>query len=333
MFQLKPQVVLSGIRATGKMHLGNYLGAMKNFVDLQNTEGYQCFYFVADYHTLTTNPDPNELKTNLPGIVLDYLAAGIDPTKSTLYAQSSVPELAELCLLIGMVTPIGELMRCPTFKEKARKQPDNVNHGLFTYPVLMAADILGPKADIVPVGEDQLPHVEITRFIASRFNNRYGEVFKLPEALIEKAIRVPGLDGTDKMGKSEGNTIDLSDSADVVWEKLRVAVTDEKRERRIDPGRPYLCNLYALHEFVSPKELVKEIDEGCRSAGIGCVECKKELAGNITAILDPLQQRRAKIAKDQDYIRQILHDGGQRARAVIQRTVNEVRDRMGLVMY
>lgn len=327
------QVVLSGIRATGKMHLGNYLGAMRNFVDLQNTEGYQCFYFVADYHTLTTNPDPDELKSNLPGIVLDYLAAGIDPEKSTLYAQSSVPELAELCLLIGMVMPIGELMRCPTFKEKAKKQPDNVNHGLFTYPVLMAADILGPKADLVPVGEDQLPHIEITRFIARRFNNLYGEVFKMPEALIEKAIRVPGLDGTDKMGKSEGNTIDLSDSADAVWEKLRIAVTDEQRERRSDPGRPYLCNLYTLHEFVSPEELVKEIDEGCRSASIGCIDCKKKLAENITALLSPLQQKRAELVVKPDYIQQVLHDGGLRARAIIQKTVAEVRTKMGLIMY
>jgi len=244
-----------------------------------------------------------------------------------------VPELAELCLLIGMVTPIGELMRCPTFKEKARKQPDNVNHGLFTYPVLMAADILGPKADLVPVGEDQLPHVEITRFIANRFNSRYGKVFELPVALMEKAIRVPGLDGTDKMGKSEGNTIDLSDSADAVWEKLRVAVTDEQRERRSDPGRPYLCNLYALHEFVSPTDIVKAIDEECRSATIGCIDCKKKLAENITAILDPLQQRRVEIAKGPDYIRQVLHDGGQRAREIIKETVAEVRQKMGLIMY
>lgn len=327
------QVVLSGIRATGKMHLGNYLGAMRNFVDLQNTEGYQCFYFVADYHTLTTSPNPDELKSNLPGIVLDYLAAGIDPEESTVYAQSSVPELTELCLLIGMVMPIGELMRCPTFKEKAKKQPDNVNHGLFTYPVLMAADILGPKADLVPVGEDQLPHIEITRFIAKRFNNLYGEVFKMPEALMEKAIRVPGLDGTDKMGKSEGNTIDLSDPTDAVWEKLRVAVTDEQRERRSDPGRSYLCNLYVLHEFVSSEELVKEIDEGCRSAEIGCIDCKKRLAKNITALLKPLQQKKIELAKNPDYIHQVLHDGGLRARAIIQKTVAEVREKMGLIMY
>ena len=224
--QEKPQVVLSGIRATGKMHLGNYLGAMRNFVELQNTAGYQCLYFVADYHTLTTNPDPEQLRSNLPEIVLDYLSAGLDPEKSIIYMQSSAPELAELCLLIGMVTPIGELLRCPTFKEKAKKQPDNVNHGLFTYPVLMSADILGSQANLVPVGEDQLPHVEITRSIARRFNGRYGEVFIIPEAMMEKAIRVPGLDGSEKMGKSESNAIDLGDSAEVVWEKLRVAVMD-----------------------------------------------------------------------------------------------------------
>lgn len=327
------KVVLSGIRATGKMHLGNYLGAMRNFVELQNNPEYKCFYFVADYHTLTTNPNPNDLRVNLPEIVLDYLAVGIDPEVSVLYAQSSVPELTEICLLIGMVTPLGELLRCPTFKEKARKQPDNVNHGLFSYPVLMAADILGPKADLVPVGEDQLPHLEITRSIARRFNDRYGNTFKIPEALKEKAIRVPGLDGTDKMGKSEGNTINLDDSPEVIWEKLRVAVTDTERKRRSDPGRPYLCKLYNLHEFVSPQEITEEINKECLSAGIGCLECKRKLADSITILLEPIQQRRLELSKNPDYLFRILHEGGKKARSVIQKTVNEVREKMGLRMF
>lgn len=327
------KVVLSGIRATGKMHLGNYLGAMRNFVELQNNPDYKCFYFVADYHTLTTNPNPNDLRSNLPEIVLDYLAAGINPEVSVLYAQSSVPELTELCLLIGMVTPLGELLRCPTFKEKARKQPDNVNHGLLSYPVLMAADILGPKADLVPVGEDQLPHIEITRSIARRFNDRYGNTFKIPEALKEKAIRVPGLDGTDKMGKSEGNTINLDDSPEVIWEKLRVAVTDTERKRRSDPGRPYLCNLYSLHEFVSSQEVTEEVYKECLSAGIGCLECKRKLADSVIALLGPIQQRRVELSKNPDYLFQVLYEGGKKARSVIQKTVNEVREKMGLRMF
>ncbi|OGF20413.1 tryptophan--tRNA ligase [Candidatus Falkowbacteria bacterium RBG_13_39_14] len=330
---MKEKIVLSGIRATGKMHLGNYLGAMKNFVELQKSNAYKCLYFIADYHTLTTTPDPEALKSNLPQIALDYLAAGIDPKKSILYAQSNVPEIAELCLLLGMVMPIGELQRCPTFKEKAKKQPDNINHGLFTYPVLMAADILGPRADLVPVGEDQLVHLEITRSIAQRFNSRYGETFILPEALKEKAIRVPGLDGTAKMGKSDNNTIDLSDSAETIRKKLGVAVTDPQRQRRSDPGRPSKCKLFTLHKFVSNENLVTEIREGCKIAKIGCVDCKRKLCEGIIALLEPLQHKRSCIAKEPDYIFEILKKGGEKARKIIQATVTEVREIMGLRMF
>ncbi|MFH1030260.1 MAG: tryptophan--tRNA ligase [bacterium] len=330
---MSQKVVLSGIRATGKLHLGNYIGAMKNFVELQKSNAYKCLYFIADYHTLTTTPDPEALKSNLPQIALDYLAAGIDPEKSILYAQSSVPEIAELCLLLGMVMPIGELQRCPTFKEKAKKQPDNVNHGLFSYPVLMAADILGPRANLVPVGEDQLVHLEITRSIAQRFNSRYGETFPLPEALSEKAIKVPGLDGSPKMGKSDENTIDLADSPDVIRKKLSVAVTDPQRQRRSDPGRPSKCNIFTLHKFVSNESLVTEIREGCKTAKIGCVDCKKRLCANISGVLESFQQRRGNLSKNLDYIRAILNKGGEQAREIVQATVTEVREKMGLRMF
>ncbi|MFH1192566.1 MAG: tryptophan--tRNA ligase [bacterium] len=330
---MKEKVVLSGIRATGRMHLGNYLGAMRNFVILQETSVYNCLYFIADYHTLTTNPAPKDIKFNLPQIALDYLAAGIDPEKSILYAQSSVPELAELCLLLSMVINIGELQRCPTFKEKARKQPDNVNLGLFSYPVLMAADILGPKTNLVPVGKDQLPHIEITRSIAQRFNNLYGKTFELPEALKEKAIRVPGLDGTAKMGKSDNNTIDLTDSPETIWKKISVAVTDEQRQRRSDPGNPAKCNIFSLHKFVSEKELLSEIKEGCKTAKIGCVDCKKRLSANISGVLEPFQQRRENLSKNFDYIHAILNKGGEQARKIVQATVTEVREKMGLIMF
>ncbi len=327
------KTVLSGIRATGKLHLGNYLGAMQNFVKLQNNTGYRCLYFIADYHTLTTSPDPLNLRTNLLEIALDYLAAGIDPENSILYAQSSVPEIAELCLLLGMVMPIGELQRCPTFKEKARKQPDNVNHGLFSYPVLMAADILGPKANLVPVGKDQLVHLEITRSIAQKFNARYGEIFPIPSALEEKAIKVPGLDGSPKMGKSDGNTIDLTDCSETIQKKISVAVTDPQRQRRCDKGHPLKCNIFLLHKFISDNELIAEMKEGCKTAKIGCVDCKKHLSNNIAALLRPFQETRERLKKDQDGVNTILKKGGEQAREIIQKTVTEVRERMGLRMF
>jgi tryptophanyl-tRNA synthetase len=325
------QVVVSGIRATGKLHLGNYLGAMRNFVDMQNE--YNCFFFVADYHTLTTTPDPNQLRSNLPEVILDYLAAGLDPERCTLFAQSSVPEIAELSLLLSMVAMVGELQRCTTFKEKVRSQPENVNLGLLSYPVLMAADILIQKANLVPVGEDQLPHLEITRSLAKRFNHRYGETFPEPKALLEKAIRVPGLDGTEKMGKSEGNTIDLTDNPWIIKKKIAVAVTDPARKRRHDPGSPYECNLYALHEYVSSQEFLKKVYDGCRSADIGCVECKEELSRGIINLLTPFQEGRKKIASQTNYVIEVLRQGGLKARQSAQENIKEVREKMGLVMY
>ena len=321
-------VVVSGIRATGRLHLGNYLGAIRNFVPLQ--ESHVCYYFIADYHTLTSLTDPEQLRGNLTEIVLDYLAAGLDPEKCIIFAQSSVPEIAELALLLSMVTTVGELQRCPTFKEKVRTQPDNVNLGLLSYPVLMAADILIQKAALVPVGEDQIPHIEMTQAIARRFNQRYGEVFPIPEALLQKAIRVPGLDGSSKMGKSTGNTIELTDPPDVIRAKIAEAVTDTERRRRLDPGRPWECNLYALHEFVNDEGAVSQINADCRSAAIGCVDCKQMLATATIAFLEPFQTRRIEAACDSDYPERLLHWGGQRARQRAAETVEEVREKMGL---
>ena len=326
------KVVVSGIRATGRLHLGNLIGAMQNFPPLQDV--YQCYFFVADYHTLTTLPDPQLLRENLPEIVLDYLAAGLDPVKSVIFAQSSVPEITELATLLGMVSMVGELQRCPTFKEKVAKNPDNVNLGLFSYPVLMAADILIQKANVVPVGADQIPHIELTQTIATRFNYRFNrQFFPIPEALEERAIRVPGIDGSGKMGKSDGNTIDLKDSPEVIRKKIMGAVTDIKRARRTDPGHPFECNLYALHEFVNKEADVQEIRLDCEGAKIGCVDCKQKLAAAIIEYLAPFQARRAEIEKIPDYIQDILHDGGQQARKSAVQTVDEVRSLMGLERY
>jgi tryptophanyl-tRNA synthetase len=326
---MERQTVVSGIRATGKLHIGNYFGAMRNFVTLQ--EKFNCYFFIADYHSLTTEEDADALKVYLLPIVKDYLAVGLDPNKCTLFAQSSVPEIAELALLLSMVQPKSELEGLPTWKEKEASQNAGgkvVSSGLFFYPVLMAADILIQKANIVPVGKDQLPHLEFTRDVARRFNNRYGPTFPACDAFEGVAIKVPGLDGTEKMGKSEGNAIDLMETPESVIQKLSVAVTDTNRKRRQDTGNPYICNLFALHELISSPETVENILEGCKSASIGCLECKKMLGDNINKLLAPFQERYRAISDD--YARQVLIDGGNRARITARQTVEEVREKMGL---
>ncbi|MFH1713995.1 MAG: tryptophan--tRNA ligase [Candidatus Nealsonbacteria bacterium] len=327
--------VVSGIRATGQLHLGNYLGAMRNFVDMQ--EKYECFFFIADYHTLTTAPNPETIRQNLPEIVLSYLAIGLDPEKCTIFAQSSVPEITELTLLLSMIQPVSELERLPTYKDKKKNQPKNINLGLLSYPVLMAADIIIQKANLVPVGRDQLPHIELTQKITERFNRRYGDTFPVPKALIEKAITVPGLDGTGKMGKSEVNAIDLIDEPEVVYQKIKVAVTDTNRKRRSDSGNPFECNLYTIHEQLTSDPfhdpLVKSILEGCKTAAIGCVECKERLSARVVELLKPFQERRKELASKLDYVQQVLHEGGLKARKTAQETVAEAREKMGLQLF
>jgi tryptophanyl-tRNA synthetase len=329
------EVVLSGIRATGRLHFGNFLGAVQNFVQFQQP-GNVCLYFIADWHTLTTFHDPEDLRKNLVEIVKDYIAAGLDPERSIIYAQSSVPEIAELCLYLGMVQPLGEVLRIPTFKELVRKNPNDVNFGLANYPVLMAADILGPKATLVPVGEDQVPNVELAQSAAKKFNARYGEIFTIPK-MMTKMVKVPGLDG-EKMGKSESdNAIDINEAILVIRQKyLRRGITDEQRRVSTDPGDPYnRCkSVYPVHELVTPGEAeTRKIASACLTADIGCVECKNRLVDNIARILEPFQQRRQELVSKDDYIREVLHEGGKKARKIIAETVEMVRDSMGIVIY
>lgn len=329
------EIVLSGIRATGRLHFGNFLGAVQNFVKFQQP-GNVCLYFIADWHTLTTLQDPQELRSNLIEITKDYIAAGLNPDSSIIYAQSSVPELSELCLYLSMVQPLGDLERIPTFKDLIRKNPDNVNLGLVMYPVLMAADILGPKATLVPVGEDQVPNVELARSLASRFNNRFGEVFTLPK-MMTQMIKVPGLDG-EKMGKSEAdNAIDINLPISAIRDRyLKKGITDPERIRVSDPGDPYhRCrSVYLVHELVTLGETeTREIAKACLTAKIGCVECKHRLVASIAKLLEPFQEARAKLANENDYIADILHEGGKKAREKIKATVELVRDKIGIVLY
>ena len=324
--------VLSGIRATGRLHPGNYFGAMRHFVEFQRSEN-RLLYFVADYHTLTTLDDPEELRGNIPEIVKDYLAAGLDPERSIIYAQSSVPQVAELALLLSMLQPLGHLMRVPTYKDLVRKHPDRVNLGLLSYPVLMAADILGPQADLVPVGEDQVPNVELARDLALLFNKRFGETFTVPK-MLSHMVRVPGTDGK-KMGKSDGNGFDLNATAEEVREAYRRSPTDPGRVRREDKGTPENClTVYPLHELVTAGETThRTIAARCRSADISCVECKALMAQNLSTHLKPFQERRREFANKDAHVREVLHEGGKKARIIFQETVDTVRVKMGLERY
>ncbi len=329
------KTVLSLIRSTGQSHLGNYLGAIRYWVELSERADRRCFFGVADLHALTTLPDPEAIRRYTPELVLDALAAGVDPSKSIVFAQSSVPETSELFWLLCCLMPLGLLQRATTFKDKSEKQPENVNAGLLNYPVLMAADILGPRAELVPVGEDQEQHLEMARELAGKFNRAFctpdEPLFPEPKNVTVEPVRVPGLDGTGKMGKSEGNALMLSDTPEQMWEKLRPAVTDPARQRRTDPGTPEICNVYGIHRLVSPRETVDEVAHGCRTAGIGCIDCKKRLHGHVVALLAPFRERRAALARRPDAAREVLADGAARARAVIGETVAIAKDRMGLV--
>ena len=318
------------MRPTGRLHLGNYVGALQNWVRMQDE--YECFFFVADWHALTTDyADTSKIKENSLEVVLDWLAAGIDPQRSVIFIQSHVPAHAELHLLFSMITPLGWLERVPTYKE----QRDNIQdkdlgtYGFLGYPVLQSADILIYKGQCVPVGEDQVAHVELTREVARRFNGFYGGVLPEPQALLTPAPKLPGTDGR-KMSKSYGNTILLTDPEAVVRQKLKTMVTDPARVRRSDPGNPDVCPVGDLHKIFSSKETMAKVYEGCRSAGIGCIECKGWAADSLVQLLNPMQERRRKFEDNPKLAWDILEAGSERARRTAGATMNDVRAAMGM---
>lgn len=324
---MKKGRVFSGARPTGKQHIGNYLGAIQNYVKLQ--ENYDCIYCIVDIHALTTLEDTHLLKANTREMMLDWLAAGLDPERSTLFVQSHVPQVMELHTLLSMVTPLGWLLRVATFKEKVKNQPHNVNYGLVGYPVLMTADIVLYKADTVPVGEDQLPHLELAREIVRRFNYIFTPTFPEPQAKLTTFPMVVGLDGERKMSKSYDNHIELAASPEETTQRIMTAFTDPARKYRNDPGHPEVCNIYDLHGFYNPDRLA-EIAEQCRGAAIGCVDCKRLLAEGVNAALAPFRERRVEIADRSGYVDEVLADGAGRAREIAKVTIEEVRDKMGL---
>src|SRR5256886_12523217 len=328
----QPKRVLSGMRSTGKLHLGNFVGALDNWVRMQNQ--FDCFFFIADWHALTTDyADTSQVKQNSVEVLLDWLAAGLDPDRCTMFIQSHVPQHAELHLLLSMITPLGWLERVPTYKEQRDniKEKDLGTYGFLGYPVLQAADIMIYKGDFVPVGEDQVPHVELTREIARRFNMFYRvrgvEVFPEPQPLLTTAAKLPGTDGR-KMSKSYGNTVLLTDPEPVVRQKLKTMVTDPARVRRSDPGNPDVCPVGDLHKIFSDRSTITKVDVGCRSAGIGCIECKSWAADSLVSVLAPLQERRKKYEANPKLAWDILEAGSARARKVSETTLKDVRQAM-----
>ena len=327
-------VIFSGMRPTGRLHLGNYLGALQNWVDLQ--QDYRCIYCAVDIHALTTvetAEDTAAIQPNIEDMVLDWLAAGVDPERHIVFVQSHVPEVMSLNTLLSMVTPLGWLLRVPTFKEKVRQMDeteDSVNYGLVGYPVLQTADIILYKADTVPVGQDQVPHLELAREIVRRFNNRYGETFPEPQAKLTEAPLILGLDGQQKMSKSLDNHLELAATPEDTTRRLASAFTDPQRQRRSDPGRPEVCNIYSLHKTFSSPQEVGAVYSECTTAQRGCVDCKRHLAGNVNAYLEPLRERRREFQQRPSYVKEVLDDGAKRASAIAQETMQEVYQKMGL---
>lgn len=320
--------VFSGARPTGRQHLGNYLGAIQNYVALQ--DDYECVYCIVDLHALTTLDEFENLRHNTAEMALDWLAAGIRPAETIMFVQSHVPQVTELHTILSMFTPLGKLTDLPTFKEKVAQQPHNINYGLVGYPVLMAADITLYKADVVPVGVDQASHLEFTREVVRTFNYRTGK-----QALVEPQMKnteypkVLGTDGQAKMSKSLNNHIELAATPEETQQRVMTMVTDPQRQRRTDPGRPEVCNVFSLHKTFSPGD-VAMVDTECRRAGLGCVDCKKLLTRNINAHLQPFRQKRAELARDPQQVWETLADGSRRARVIAEQTLAEVKDAIGL---
>lgn len=320
--------IVSGMRPTGKLHLGNLHGALENWVELQNKGDFECYYFVADWHALTSDyGDTGLIKENILDMIIDWLSVGLDPTRATMFIQSGIKDLAELFLILSMITPLPWLERNPTYKEMKTELvgKDLSTFGFLGYPVLQAADIIMYKADGVPVGMDQLPHVELTREIARRFNFLYGDVFPIPEPLLANTPKLLGIDGR-KMSKSYENSIYLSDRGDVLREKVCSMFTDPQRMRKSDPGDPDLCNVFAFHKIYSPPAEGNEISIECRKAGIGCVECKIRLAAGISEKMKPVHDRQDHYRSHLKDVKEIIAQGNIKARSIARTTMEEVRE-------
>ena len=321
--------VFSGARPTGRQHIGNYFGAISNYVKLQ--EEYDCVYCIVDLHALTTLEATRDLRQNTLEMAWDWLAAGMDPQKSIIFVQSMVKQVTELHTLLSMVTPLGKLTDLPTFKEKVRENPHNVNYGLVGYPVLMSADILLYRTNLVPVGMDQSPHIEFAREIVRSFNFRYNtNVLIEPQAKFTEFPKIMGIDGVNKMSKSLNNDIEMAATAEETNARVMQMVTDPARQRRSDPGNPDVCNVFSLHKIFTPKEKVAEINVECRRAGIGCVDCKKILAANMNAYFADMRAKRTELAKDPDTTWDMLRDGARRASEIAEATMVDVRKAIDL---
>ena len=320
--------VFSGMQPSGEAHLGNYLGALQPWVEMQ--DDYDCIWCIVDDHAITSGGDPAELPANVLDLAISFLAVGLDPDRAIIFVQSDVHEHTELAWLFNAVTPVGDLERMTQFKDKSQRF-ESIPAGILNYPILQAADVLLYKTDAVPVGEDQRQHLELTRDIARKFNAAYGETFPETEALIGKDVgRIMGLDGEAKMSKSLGNTVPILAESDDVWDRIRTAVTDPQRVRRTDPGRPKVCNVYTLHGFFTDDATRADIDAKCRSAEIGCVDCKRILADNIVTAFEPFREKAAYYRENPAAVRQILDDGAGKARAIASDTMAEVREKMGM---
>ena len=322
--------IFSGMQPTGALHVGNWLGALKNWVDLLETGRYEGLFSVVDAHAVTVEYDVKDMPGRVFETALTYIAVGLDPARCTVFVQSDVPEHTELAWYLGSVTPMGDLNRMTQFKEKSDEHKQNVNAGLFTYPILMAADVLLYKATVIPVGDDQVQHLELSREIARRFNARFGDVFPEPKPVLSKTPRIMGLDGKTKMSKTRGNTIDIFDPPALIEKKLKGAFTDPNKLRKGDPGRPEICNVFTMHTALSGDAAVVDIDRDCRSGALGCGECKLRLKDSMVKALEPIQARGAELRKEPKRVLEVLNEGASRARAIASETMREVHAAMGL---
>jgi tryptophanyl-tRNA synthetase len=322
------ETVFSGIQPSGGFHIGNYFGAVQNWVELQDK--YRCLYCVVDLHALTQSYDTREMQPRVETLAAELLASGIDPNRSVLFVQSHVPEHSELAWILSTVTPYGELSRMTQFKEKSQREPDNINAGLMSYPILMAADILLYRATRVPVGDDQVQHLELAREVCRRFNARFGDVFPEPQPMHTKALRILGLDGKQKMSKSLGNSVQVSDEPDEIRKKIKNAFTDPTRLKKTDPGHPEACYVCSLQGYFAPPDEVAKNHDNCRNAAWGCIDSKKALAENMVKTLAPIREKAAEWKANPKKIREVLGDGAQTARVLAHDTMEKVREALGL---